>query len=445
MRKVLAQEIRSPKVLLMVVLLLFLPLGFRPSFEILGATVRLSQLAGLVLIILTAPQIYRSRSDWLRPPWVFLLAFLAASILSSLFAFSRGDALITTVFYSFVFLLAYAVSRSFELKDSALYKSVIYGSGLFVVIFCFYQFTGDSLGVPPDYTLLSAPYTRAIFGFPRIQGFSLEPLYLASYLLIPFCLSVSEYLVSAKKSRLALATVFLLAIMLTVARGAYLAVGAVVVISLFVALSKRMWGRALGLIGSVALATMLAVMLIVGSGLLTSKQIDKTIVPENSRPNQPTQEVSAEGNATRLVYHVDSFSSDLSYRDRLKTIRKALELGASKPLLGVGPGNFGPYVVATSPESYSDSEQIVNNEPAEIFAETGVIGLASMALFLAWVTYTGIKRRASQHSAESNIWFYAASLMILGFVVQWQTFSTLYITHIWVMAGLMLAPALDND
>jgi len=428
----------------MVALLLFLPLGFRPSFEVFGATVRLSQLAGLALIIVAAPQIYRSGSDWLRPPWVFLLAFLGVSMLSSLFAFSRGDALTTTAFYGFVFLLAYAVSRSFELKDAAIYKLIIYGSGVLVVLFCLYQFAGDSLGVSSSYTLLSAPYTRAIFGFPRIQGFSLEPLYLASYLLIPFCLSVSEYLVSAKKSRLALATLFLLAILLTVARGAYLAVGAVVVVGLLVALYKRKWGRVFGLIGSVALAIMLAVMLIVGSGLLTSRQIEKTIVPENSRPNQPTQEVSVEGNATRLIYHVDSFSSDLSYRDRLKTIEKALELGVSKPLLGVGPGNFGPYVVATSPESYSDPAQIVNNEPAEILAETGVIGLVFVVCFLAWLVRTVIKRRTAEYGAESNIWFYACSLMMLGFVVQWQTFSTLYITHIWVMVGLMLAPALNG-
>lgn len=445
MKKILAQEIRTPQVMLMAALLLFLPFGFRPSFELFGATVRLSQVAGLALIILAAPQIYRARRDWLRSPWVFLLAFLVISVLSSLFAFSRPDAVITTAFYAFVFLLAYAVSRTFEIKDGALYKSIIYGSGVFVVIFCLYQFAGDSLGISPDYTLLSAPYTRAIFGFPRIQGFSLEPLYLASYLLIPFCLSVSEYIATAKKSRLVLTTIYLLAILLTVARGAYLAVGVVVLIGLLATLHKRMWGRALGLIGSVAFATLFAVALIAGSGLFSGKQIDKTIVPENSRPNQPTQEVSAEGNATRLVYHVDSFSSDLSYRDRLKTIRKALELGASKPLLGVGPGNFGPYVVASSPESYSDPAQIVNNEPAEIFAETGATGLAVTLAFVAWLAYTVFKRRASQHSTESNIWFYAASLMILGFVVQWQTFSTLYITHIWVMVGLMLALALDND
>ncbi len=445
MKKALAQEIESPKMLIMVALFLFLPLGFRPSFELFGATVRLSQLAGIALIIITAPQIYKSRLDWLRTPWIFISGFMIVSVLSSMFALSRGEAFITSAFYGFAFLLAYAVSKSFELKNSAAYKVIIYISGVSVALFCVYQFVADSLGASSTYTLLLAPYTKEIFGFPRIQGFSLEPLHLANYLLIPYSLAISEYLISAKKSRLVLATAFLSTIILTVARGAYLAVGAVLIISIATLLLKRQWGRILGLVCSVLLAGTLAVTLITGSGLVAGRQMAKTIVPENSRPNLPTQEVSVEGNATRLIYHVDSFGSDLSYLDRIKTIEKALELGASKPLLGVGPGNFGPYVVANEPGSYGDPAQVVNNEPAEIFAETGVVGLALMLLFITWLVRAVIKYRKKQSSVESKIWLYACSLMILGFVVQWQTFSTLYITHIWVMIGVLLSIVLDGS
>lgn len=442
MKDVLSQEIKNPRVLLMVILLLFLPFGLYPSFEAFGATVRLSQLAGLALIGVLLPDIWRKRRDWLRLPWVLLLLFTAVSVLSSFWATSRAEGFITTSFYAFVFMLAYVVSKTFSLKDSELYKGVVYGSGIFIVAFCVFQFIGDSVGVGQSYTLLLKPYTKEIFGFPRIQGFSLEPLYLANFLLIPFSLGLAEYVFSRKKAALILTSIFFVTIILTIARGAYLSVAAIILICLAALVFKRQYRRFWTVLAMAIAGVVVSAGIIISSGAITRSQITQTIVPENSRPNLPTQEVSPEGNARRLANHVESFSSDMSYQDRIKTLRKALQLGVESPVFGVGPGNFGPYVVANAPADYVDSAQVVNNEPAELLAETGVVGLLLVLSFAIYLARSAVMRSYKSYGQDSNIWFYGTSLMLLGFAVQWQTFSTLYITHIWVMIGIFLAPEL---
>lgn len=445
MKSLLSQEIRSPKVLLLAVLLLFLPFGLYPSFEAFGATVRLSQLVGLALIGALLPDVWRKRRDWLRLPWVFLLLFTAMSALSSFWATSRAEGFITTSFYAFVFVLAYVVSKVFKLNHSGLYKNIIYGSGLFVVAFCVFQFIGDSVGVGREFTLLLTPYTKAVFGFSRIQGFSLEPLYLANFLLIPFSLALVEYVYTDNKVKLLLASVFLTTVLMTVARGAYLSVAAIILISLAALVYKGQYRRFWSVFAITIAGVAVSAGIIITSGAITRTQITKTIVPVNSRPNLPTQEVSPEGNASRLANHVESFSSDMSFQDRVKTLRKALQLGMERPVLGVGPGNFGPYVVANAPDEYTDPAQVVNNEPAELFAETGVAGLLLMLGFATFLARSVVKRKYKSYGQDSNIWFYGTALMLLGFAVQWQTFSTLYITHIWVMIGIFLAPELRTQ
>ncbi len=441
MKDILSKEIRNPRMLCLVLLLAFLPFGARPSYEMFGATIRLSQLAGLLLIFFATPIIYKNRNDWLKPPWVFFLAFITVSLVSGLFAFSRAEAFTTLFFYGFTILLAYAVAATFEIEDSTVYTAVIYAGGLLVIGFCLYQFIGDSLGVSPALTLLMEPYTKAIFGFPRVQGFSLEPLHLANYLIIPLSLALAEYCLNVKRGRLLLIASFLLITLLTVSRGGYLAIGSIVLVASLYLVRIRQFRRLIMLAISIGLAAALSVLLIVGSGSIVNDRMDKTIVPEASLPGLPTQQISAEGNAARLVYHVDSYQSDPSYKDRIKTLKQAVGIGISRPLLGVGPGNFGPFVTKNYPDLYRDPTQTVNNQFAEIFAETGLAGLITMLCFFGWVAYKAISLKVSQHNSTRNIWFFGTLMMLVGFLMQWLTFSTLYITHIWVVVGIFVSIA----
>ena len=420
-------------------MLFLLPFELHPRADVQGVSIRLSQIFGLALIVLCVPIIIEKRKDWLTKPWILLALFIFVSTISSLLSMGRIKGLMVTLFCGFDFLLAYVVSKTFDLKNSDTYKKIIFISGLVVTIFCIFQFFGDSLGVSNKYTLLLVRYTKEIFGFPRIQGFSLEPLYLANFIFIPLSLALSGYLFTKKKYLLVLSSIFSTVILLTVARGAYVALIALIVFSLSWLIHKKSYHQAL----SIVIAGLISVAIFIGliriSGTLASSSIKTTIVPQSSEQNLPDQTVSSGGNTTRLVYHINSFGADQSFADRKRTAQVALEVGLENTLLGVGPGNYGKYLVKKIPDKYSDTNQIVNNEPAEIFAETGFLGFITISLFVIYCLRKMIYYDTTKNTALNNMWFFATSFMLLAFAIQWQTFSTLYITHIWVIVGIFLA------
>lgn len=424
---------------LLAVVLLLLPFELVPRFELFGATIRLSQLAALILIAINVPSLWRQKSQWLHTPWLWLSLFVIFSAVSSLFAVSTKKAVMSTSFYAFDFVLAYVVAKCFDAKYSSLYKKIVFSISLIVVIFCIYQFVGDTLGLSTNLTLISDKYSKLIFGFPRIRGLAIEPLYLANYLLIPLGLSLSLVYFKAYKYSYILSAVFLTSIWLTVARGAYLAAGVMLLVLTALMFWHKMFKEFLVLAGVVLLSILLSFSLIWASGRFAKQLPVEKATQTEFDTTIPTEGITAEGNTDRLLEHTTDFSSETSFTDRAKTAKTALELSKQYPLLGVGPGNFGRYVVKTYPQTFTDINQIANNEPLEILSEVGILGLLSIAGFAACCVIYSWRYKFKQHDIENNIWFLATSLILVGFVVQWQTFSTLYVTHIWVMIGIFLA------
>lgn len=425
--------------ILLCLLLLLLPFELYPRVELYGVAVRLSQVVGVLLIVLCVPLVIKNWRDWLSNPWVLLALFVVASTISALLALNKSKGLLVTSFYAFDFVLAYAVAQTFSLRHSEVFKKIIFGMGLAVVAFCLYQFVGDTLGLSNNYTLLNVRYTKLIFGFPRVQGFSLEPLYLANYLLIPFCLALTSYIFSNKKLEAVLAFVFLTTIWITVARGAYLGVFAVLIILGAVLIYQKKW-RQLGVaLGIVVVSLVLAFGMIRASGMFAKQIPASTNVPNNLQTNIPQQGIDAQGNTERLLEHTTDFTSETSVSDRLQSSKTAIALVQSNPILGVGPGNFGRYVVKAYPAVFVDPNQIANNETLEILAEVGILGFALLATFALTLLWRGLHFSVKQNSNEANIWFFATAAMLVAFVIQWQTFSTLYVTHIWVMIGVYMA------
>lgn len=425
--------------ILLCLLLLLLPFELYPRAELFSISIRLSQVVGLLLIVFCLPLIIKNWRDWLSNPWALLALFVLASTISAVLALNKTKGLLVTSFYAFDFILAYAVAQTFSLRHSAVFKKIIFGIGLVVAAFCLYQLIGDTLGLSNNYTLLNVRYTKLIFGFPRVQGFSLEPLYLANYLFIPFCLSIASYVFSNKKSEAILASIFLTTIWITVARGAYLGVFAVLIILGAVLICQKKW-RQLGVaLGIVVVSLVLAFGMIRASGMFAKQIPSSTNVPSNLQTNIPQQGIDAQGNTERLLEHTTDFTSETSVNDRLQSSKTAIVLVQSNPILGVGPGNFGRYVVKAYPTIFVDPNQIANNETLEILAEVGILGFALLATFALTLLWRGLHFSVKQNSKEANIWFFATAAMLVAFVIQWQTFSTLYVTHIWVMIGVYMA------
>jgi len=424
---------------LLCLLLVLLPFELYPRAELFNISIRLSQVVGLLLIFFSIPMIIKNRRDWFSNPWLQLGLFVLVSAASAMFAISRAKGLLVTGFVAFDFVLAYTVAQTFLLRDSELFKKLILALGLVVAAFCLYQFVGDTLGLGSGYTLLDIRYTKLVFGFPRVQGFSLEPLYLASYLLIPFCLALVSYIFSEKKYQAVLAFVFLSVIWLTVARGAFLAVLTILFGLAVLMVWQRRW-RALIVTVFICGASLSVVFGMIWASGNFAKQLPADFVaPGSIQTNIPKTGINAQGNTERLLDHTTDFSSESSVTDRVLSAKAAILTAQSNPLIGVGPGNFGRYVVKTYPDKFVDTNQIANNEPLEILAEEGIIGLSLILIFVSILIWRGLHFRIKPNTKEANIWFFATAAMLVGFVVQWQTFSTLYVTHIWVIIGIYLA------
>ena len=96
----------SPRIcaVLLGLVLFLLPFEMFPRAELFGATVRLSQVAGLLLIVFSAPVIITRWRDWLKQPWLLLALFVLVSLVSSYFAISKSRGLIVS---SFIYLILF--------------------------------------------------------------------------------------------------------------------------------------------------------------------------------------------------------------------------------------------------------------------------------------------------------------------------------------------------
>ncbi|MBA3678910.1 O-antigen ligase family protein [Candidatus Saccharibacteria bacterium] len=426
------------RITLLGLLLFLLPFELYPHVELHSVAVRMSQVVGVLLILFCVQLIWQKRADWIKLPWVLLAVFVLVSALSAVFAISKTKGLMVSSYYAFDFILAYAVAQTFAARDSELYKKIIYVSGIVVAVFCVYQFIGDTLGVSNNLTLLNVRYTKLVFGFARVSGFSLEPLYLANYLFIPLCLALVSYIFTNKRNALVLSLVFMSVMWLTVARGAYVSLFAVLCGAGALTMYRRQWRTLIHILLIVIGSMTLAFGMIRLSGSFARQLPKNEAVPTNLQTTIPQQGIDANGNTERLLQHTTDFTGETSVQDRKQSSQIALQLFKTKPLLGVGPGNFGRYVVKQYPAVFTDPNQIANNETFELLAEVGLVGFIVFASFIVWLVWQAVQYSVKRNSKPTNIWFFATSFMLVAFAIQWQTFSTLYVTHIWVMAGLFI-------
>jgi O-antigen ligase len=86
-----------------------------------------------------------------------------------------------------------------------------------------------------------------------------------------------------------------------------------------------------------------------------------------------------------------------------------------------------------------DGWNIVNNEPVELLAEVGILGfLAFMAMF-ATVIFRSIKAIKITKDLYLRTIMIGFLAILIGIFAQYQTFSTLYIMHVWFVIGMMVA------
>lgn len=405
---------------------LVLPFEWWPSWEVWGISLRANQaaLATTLLVLLTARLIFR-RGSFILPAFGLPLAlFFTALAFSATFSEWPGRTWLVFLFTLFTALAALLIPELVRTGERLrLLLAALFSITALAVFFSFFQFTGDMAGLPKNITLIREGYGREVFGFPRIHAFSLEPLYFANFLLIPIGIGLALYLKGEQRIfsgplRRSFGFVLLaslLAFGLTASRGGFAGLAALLA-TLFILLPFTV-ARPINFIRWFPIS----LLLLLGFSLILifagPRAIDRFLAHVTLREAAQTESTVA----------------------RLRATKDALSLWRDRPLFGIGPGAFGPALAGYSPEPPAGGWPIVNNEYVELLAETGIVGLAAFALFLLPLlgrSFLAIFKTKDSFLRTTNIGLLAS---LVGVLVQYTFFSTLYILHIWFLFGLTIA------
>lgn len=397
-----------------------LPLERVGAFSIAGLNVRPSQVALLLAWLLFARLwlLGRTTLEWRTPSLLALMGFFAAAGLSLLNAENLSRSLVVLAFTIFTASLALLLPN--VLKNENDFKRVrvaILFAAALMALLGLWQFVADMLGLPLWMTGLRDTYSRAILGFTRVQATAAEPLYFANYLLLPIALAGAWLLKNpdAKTRRwLSLLLAMLCVnVFLTSSRGGWLGAAVTVTALLWMERSRLRDARPLLRAAAIAVASIAAGVLLLGSFFSTSRE---TVTDTFFR-------------------HVTTVTDGAAFDDRAQTVVAAIEAWKLHPWIGVGFGGYGPFVSTFAFSKPEAGWPIVNNETLELLSETGVIGLAAFVLFLIVL----FKETSARRDDERETIRIACAAALLGMLAQYQTFSTLYIMHVWFTIGLLLA------
>lgn len=403
-------------------LLFFLSYTWFPSVDLGGITVRIDQILILVATFSwLGDGFLRGRLSLQKDPlFPFLFLYLAFILSSYTWALNQSRAGMVLIFVLLV-VLAYELmiqTISDKQKLTIAINYLLWG-GLVVSLFGLWQFLGGGVGLPSSLTMLRSGYDNSVFGFPRVHAFSIEPLYFADYLFIPLFLGLSLFFTRQEKIKRGWLIVLLLAgsisFVLTLSRGAYL--GFIVACLVLLLLIPR---KILTLTNIIVFSSSIFVIIMLVVGVF------RIIGPEY---------------LDRFVSHalVSDLQAGESTQGRLTEYQRSLNVWHEYYWFGAGIGNYGPAAASNPFFTPDDGWPIVNNQYLETLAETGVIGFILLVGFWLAVIIRGIIA-----FVKSRNWYLKSVLAGLlaafaGVLVQYNFFSTIYIVHIWILVGLLVA------
>lgn len=404
-------------------IIFFLPFERVPTISFSGVDIKINTILGLITITAWLLASMFNGKKWKIQPnglaWPISLFFIALLLsLTQALNFTRG---VEVLLFSVFTIILSLMTVNMIPDKTTLEKSIIvlFSSSVFVGLFGLFQFGGNVIGLPDSITLLKYGYGAMTFGFPRIQAFSMEPLYFANYLLIPLSLAFAYFFSHVNFVKrwwlIGIMVLLLINFVLTVSRGGYL--GLIATLLVFIIFYfRRVFTRR----NVIILFVFLAVAGGVYYGLAKSQS--RAL---KSFTNQATGQDAKVGSE--------------SIQGRLSAYSTAYNIFKWHEVFGIGLGNYGPYVANYPSNTPKSGWQIVNNEFIEILAETGLVGTITYGLILlviAWRSIMAIRLAKDQFLKATMFGLFAA---FIGVMVQYNFFSTLYIIHIWVLIGLLIA------
>lgn len=399
----------------------FLPFERIGAYELGGITIRISQVIAIVTLLgWFFYHLFTHSFPFKKNPLILpLIIFILINFISLVNAENlerSGTVLIYTVFTVIFSLVIPQLVEKKEQIDKIV--KIILISAFIVGVFGIFQYLGDILGLPQTVTGLRDLYTKEVLGFPRIQSTALEPLYFANYLLLPIGLLCALFL--SKDSRFKyyqqafLLILLVTNLVLTVSRGGYLAfVALLLIIAIF--FFRNLFTPKKIIVGSLAAILIIFITL----RFLGLEDIQNL-------------ETFREHVVVNVFYGA-------AYSERVETLQTALSGFRLHPWVGIGVGGFGPFAAVHSYQPPPEGWRIVNNEFVELLSEVGLLGFLSFIAVLLILFFRSI--RAIQKAQDKYLKAVMVGLLaaLVGVIVQYQTFSILYIMHIWFLIGLMVS------
>ena len=418
---ILAYHIFKNPFLGFLLIIFFLPFERVPSYELGGVDIRINTILGFMTIIAWLLTILFNGKKYKIQPNVLaipLVLFVMALVLSMTQALNMDRALQVLVFILFVIALSIMtvnmLSDMDKLKKTIL---ILFLSSLVTCVFGLFQFGGDVIGLPASLTLIKTGYTSATFGFPRIQAFSMEPLYFANYLLIPLSLGLAYFFAKVNLIKrwylIGILALFLVNFVLTVSRGGYVGLAATLLVFILFYFHQVFTLRNLAIVLVFGLAFWgVYFALSQGEYRATKEFIGHATLQDRNKGE--------------------------SVQGRLQAFEVAINIFKRNPITGIGIGNYGPYIKGYPASAPKTGWPIVNNQYIELAAEAGLAGLTSFGLIIIILIYRSLlafKKTQDLFLKATIMGFLAA---FIGILAQYNFFSVLYIIHIWILIGLMV-------
>ncbi|MBI3495399.1 O-antigen ligase family protein [Candidatus Berkelbacteria bacterium] len=399
-------------------LIFFLPFERIPTLQLGSFTAKINHLVGgLVIIFFLLDVVFNRRKLYGNPTVIPTVIFLLSLLVSIVHTTAGVRSIIFFGLDSFVIALFLIIPQLIDSREKLnRVVQVLLWSVVLVAVFGLYQFLGDLIGLSSAMTGLDPGYSKKVFGFPRIQAFAKEPLYLGNYLLIPLGTLFALFIAKIRHIQVVpIAFLVMVVFVLTLSRGAFLAFAVAAAIALLFAFKKIFTFRSILLGGAAVFLVLIAV-----NGILNKLGPDLK---------------------ERFLAHatIQDYRSGDSTQGRLHAFAKAIDAFEESPVSGIGLGAYGMYVLNYPATPPPNGWFIVNNQYLELLAETGILGFASFVLLVAVIL-----GRSLIAYIKTQDQFYAALVLgltaaYIGTLVQYNFFSTLAIIHIWVLMGLIVA------
>ncbi len=412
------------------------------SFDGLGGfSLEISMLSGLMLV-LRGLHVYKTKiiQALLRvPAFLFVYAWIVYGVgLGMLNSDSpqtiavKGLYLLSIVAGTHVIATFYADKK---ISVGRIIKGWVIASVILAPLFIL-QYLLVALGVED---LSKRAYQVGIFEFPRLHGFSFEPLFLANWLLVP-----TIYAITMIRSNRSVATVLSLLIFLTLARGAIIAL--VVALIAYALVTRLGLKRLRYLFRPVVHGLSIALVLVAISSQINGTtalqgafrymdHLTLGVFNSSGAENISLVEVeTSEGTKTIIdTKEIDKTGAvEASTVSRVEAVELGIEMFEDEPLTGVGMFRFGEAANEKYPEVYKDTDVVANAQPVDILAETGIVGIALLAALVVFA-----RRQLLALSIPV--------LLLVALVIQYAFFTNLFLIPFWFILGVVLTGRVTKE